>query len=55
MPLSALNKFEVNVINRGAIAVAINKIERGTTNALNGREASLHRTGIDLNRLGTQL
>ena len=48
----ALDEFKVDVVNALAIFKAINQIQRGTTDALDGRQTQLHRTGRHVDRLG---
>ncbi len=55
MPVYAVKKNEIDVVNSIAFLVSIDEIQRRTTNALNRRQSQLHRAGRDFDRLRAML
>ncbi|MNC35786.1 hypothetical protein D3C75_842810 [compost metagenome] len=55
MTVDALDEFEVDVVDRAAFAETVDQVDRRTADALDRRQAQLHRPGGAVYRLGAQL
>ena len=54
MAVDAVDKIEIDVVDRAAILEAVDQVQRRAANALDGRQAQLHRPGRDVDGLGAQ-
>ena len=55
MAVHAVDELEVDVVDRPALAMAVDQVQRRAADTLDRRQAQLHRAGRDLDRLGAQL
>ncbi len=55
VPVDAIEELEIDVIDGGAALITVDQVQRRSADALDGRQAELHRAGRNIDRLSAQL